>query len=348
MKLTIILIFAFLAMTLCGTGVPKSNLRIPGDHRPIDNLRYFFLTIFDQFGLDEPEDLIGCFDDKTAAIFFKSLFEFHEILTDTKERNEIRLHFDYLKLKILAKGLESVHECVIESDDYDELLDAMGVEERDSKKLMIYKYIYYQAEYEDLLEDFTSVVENLEDQDHKAAGIAYYRLLKRTVNNIKKLGVFFLANQGFGNGFSLRFGLSDPRDSLKCWNDSSSETFLKFLCGLSSAVVNGSWYESPVNARIWWDTWGSEIWDAIPDKVWSCLGDSKDYEMMIGKIGKDIFDDNFGELLLRYINNHRLNFFLTMKGIRHSFDKFNVNHAGFVFGHLIQRIARTSDDTIDE
>jgi len=248
------------------------------------------------------------------------------------------------------RPLKGIRECVERTQDYFNLLEALKVNETDPEKLMIYKFIYYQAEYESLLKDFNKIIDGLDSKDHKAAGLAYSKLLKNMVSVVKKDGLVYLANEGMMNGFAVNLDLNNPSDSLACWDNKTSSDYLNFVYAWAKAITDGSWNESPVNTQFFWRDIGKELFEKIPDSVWKCLSKSNDNQQFISKIGLDFYDDSFDDLFMRFINNHRLNYYLTMKGIQHSFDRYNFGHAGYVYGHFINQLAKsnsTDDGTME-
>jgi len=351
MKLFIVLTLALFAVASCDlTFLPKPEGVISDleDHRPIDDLRYFFMTLYKQFNLTDPDFIIECFCDKTATLFFKSLYEFNQLLNDTKERNEFKLHFDYLKLAALLKSLEDTAKCVIKTRDWDDLLNALEVEERDPQILALVNYIYYQARYSALLNDFVPLIIGLENKNHRKAGIAYSRLISNMVETVKYRGLHFIANQAFSNGFAVRLHLPTPGDSVRCFDNESAAAYLEFFLKLSEEISNGKWKESPINTHFFWRDYGKKIMEKIPKEDWGCVVGSHDYEVFYDRFGIRMYDREFLDLLLKYVNNNRLHYWMMMKSMKESFDNYNLGHAGSVWGHLIKRIIRSRGEIDSE
>jgi len=350
MKLTILFLFALFTASFCDLSfLQKQKITDLKDHRPLDYLHYFFLTLYDQYNLTEPVAIVNCFDDKTATRFFNSLYELHEIFNDTAERNNIKLHIDYAKLALLLRSLDDSLECAVGTDDFTRLLDALGIKDRHPENLAIYDYIYYQARYNALLQEFIPVVKSLDNNDNKKAAIAVSRVLSDMVSNYKKEGVYFIANQAFGNGIAMSLDIDDPNDSLKCWDNESSAHYLDFFYKLAEAVSEGGWRDSPINTHYFWKEQGEEIFKRIPSTVWDCVLASYDSRNLANALGIDIYTAEFREMMEKWITKNRLSYFMTLKGIKTSFESKNLNRAGNLVGDFLDKVSKVPhNDEEDE
>lgn len=349
MKLTLFVIFTLLALILCDTkteswykfGEESSTSESPKDHRKIDDLRSFYGKVFDKFKLSRPNQILNCFCDKTAGLFFDSLYDIHQILIDTNERNSVKLHLEFAKLMIKHRPLHDVFACIAMTQDFTDLLDALDIKQRNPRDFMIAKYVYYQAEYPDLVENFLPVIDGLDSKNYTAAGKAYANVIAKLVNSVKKQGLNFLAYEGFQNGIAVRLDIENPSDILECWDNENAGYYLEFLYRLSQYVTEGKWQDAPYNANKFWYETGRELMKKIPKEVGECVQKSEDNGLIRKTLGIDVESKEFLDLMLKYIGENRIHFFWMMKGLRHSFDHFNVNHAGYVWGHFLEQIAKS-------
>jgi len=227
------------------------------------------------------------------------------------------------------------------TQDFTDILDALDIKERNPKDFLITKYVYYQAEYPNLVEDFRPVIDGLDNKNHSAAGEAYANVIGNLVTAVKKQGLNFLAFEGLQNGIAVKLGVNNPGDILECFNNEYAGYYLEFLYRLSVVVSEGNWKDAFYSVNKFWYEEGKDLIKKIPKEVGECAENSTDNAEITEKLGIDVASEEFLDLMLKYIGENRLHFFWMMKGLRHSFDHFNLNHAGYLYGHFLERIAKS-------
>jgi len=341
MKLTILFLFALFTASFCDLSFfPKQETTDLKDHRPLDYLHYFFLTLFDQYNLTEPVAIVNCFNDKTATRFFNSLYDLHQIFIDTAERNTVKLHVDFAKFALVLRSLDDSLKCAAGTDDFSRLLDALGIQHKDPESLAIFDYIFYQARYNSLLQEFVPVIQGLDVNDNKEAAIAISRTLSNMVSSFKEEGVYSIANQAFGNGLAMSLDIDDPNDSLECWDDESSAHYLDFFYRLAEVISEGGWRDAPINTHYFWKEEGEEIFKRIPSTVWDCVIASYDSRNLANALGIDIYTAEFREMMEKWITKNRLSYFMILKGIKTSFENKNLHHAGSLWGDFLDKVSK--------
>ena len=344
MRYSALLLIALLALATCKLSFLSKNFDISDssdDNEPIDQ---FFEGFFDYYNLSRPSQILNCFCDKSASIFFDTLYEKYEVLKDSTERASLQLHIDYAKLSLLYKALESTNACAFLTQDITDLLDALNIKKRDPSKFGMALYLNYQAHYDDLYEAYQPLIDNLNAKNFTEAGRVYGDILNYTVTTIRKEGSSLQAFNGFGNGFSIQLDIDEPSDSLDCYDNDTSSVSLNFIYKLSVAVTDGKFYEAPVNTLNFWEKEGKDILSKLPKDVMDCDSQSNDHQLVSNKLGIDIYTEEFGDLMKRYINNHRLSYYGYLKGIRSSFEDHNFIHAGEAYAELISAIASKKTD----
>jgi len=343
----LIVILAIIALISCDTETKswykfgEESSSPPHDHSKMDNLRYFYQTFFGQYKLSRPNQILDCFCDKTADLFFQSLYDSHQILIDTNERNSIKLHLEFAKLMLTYRPLHDVFACIAMTQDFTDLLDALDIKQRNPRDFMIAKYVYYQAEYPSLVENFQPVIDGLDNKNHSAAGKAYANVIGDLVHSVKKEGLNYLAWEGFENGIVVRLDIENPTDILKCFDNEAAGNYLEFLYKMSEYVSEGKYVDAPYNANRFWYEVGEKLMKKIQDEVLECVKKSEDNQLIKKQLGIDVESREFLDLMLKYIGENRLHFFWMMKSLKHSFDHFNLNHAGYVYGHFLEQIAKS-------
>lgn len=339
MKLALF-ICALLALVSCHTfAFDNEDWTLDKTDKNKDDIMDFFEGVFNFFNLSSPSEINECFCDTSAALYFRLLKRFDKILADTKERNSIHLHLEIAKISLLCHALKNTHDCILNTKDFSDLLDALAVDEKHPYELKTILYTYYQAHYSDLFEGFKPILDNLNTQSHQAAGEAFAAMLNDTVNTIKEEGLLHLAFAGFANGGAISLGINDPDDSLKCYDDKSSGLILEFIYRLALVVSEGSFKEAAMNAFKFMETDGLEILQKIPKEDIECEENSKDNHELTMKLGIDVMSEKFGDLYIRYINDNRLHYYMFMSSLKKAFEHRNMHHAGSIYWQFLEAVA---------
>jgi hypothetical protein len=345
MKLTLCFLALLLALSSCET-VFRPQASTPeapqlSNEDPYKDVSEFYEGLFSHFGLDKPEQIINeCLCPKSSAIFLQSIYAFNQILIDVNNRDAARVHLDWAKEFILAILGHGSSGCVIETQDFSDLLEALGVE-RDPILTNVAGWLYYQADFPKLLEDYKPVIQNLDAKNFTAAGAAYGDIMKDNVDAVKDQGVHYLSLTGMNNGFALGLEIDLPNDSLKVWNDTTAAWDLAFLFGASRAVAAGKWWESYENLVKYWNEKGEDILGNIPMEVWEDLQGSDDNKKVTEKLGVDIMTKEFEDKMLAWIKKHPLKYHILSKLLQKNFDQLHFIHIGLLQACLVKEIAKS-------
>jgi len=345
MKLTLCFLALLLALTSCETVFrpQDSSPEIPqvSNDDPYKDVAEFFEGLFSHFGLDKPEQIIcECLCPKSSAIFLAEIYAFNQILIDVNNRDAARVHLDWAKEFFLGLFGHGTSGCIIESQDFSDLLEALGVE-RDPILTNIADWLYYQAYFPKLLEDYKPVIQNLDAKNFTAAGAAYGDIMNNTVEAVKNQGVHYLSHTGMNNGFGLGLEIDLPNDSLSVWNDTTAAYDLQFLFGASRAVAAGKWWDSYENLVKYWNEKGEDILGNIPMQVWEDLQASDDNKKVTEKLGIDIMSKEFEDLMLGWIKKHPLKYHFHSKLLQKNFEQLHFIHIGVLQAYLVKEIAKS-------
>jgi len=345
MKLTLFLLALFLAFASCETAL-RPLQTFPSSHQyptegPHKDVAEFFEGLFSRFGLDKPEQIIWeCFCDKTAAIYLEILRTWNQVLIDVNARDALHVHLDFAKELILSILDHSSSGCIIESQDFSNLLKAAGVE-RDPILTEISGWLYYQAYFPKFLEEYKPVIQNLDSKNFTAAGAAYGDIFQDNVDAVKNQGVHYLSHVGVQNGFALGLDIDLPNDSLTVWNDTTAAYDLEFAYEAAKAVADGHWCESFDNLVKFWKEKGEDILGHIPLSVWECLQGSDDNKKVTAKLGVDVMSKEFEELAAKWIKRHPWKYHAHAKLVKKNFEQLHFLHVGVLKAHLVKEIAKS-------
>ena len=340
-QLTLCFLALLLTFATCDTAFRPQGSTSEAPEDPYKDASEFFEGLFSRFGLDKPEQIIKeCLCPKSSAIFLKSIYAFNQILIDVNNRNAARVHIDWAKEYIFAILNHGFTGCMAETQDFSDLLEALGVE-RDPILGHIAEWLYYQADFPKLLEDNKPVIQNLDAKNFSAAGAAYGDIMQDNVDAVKNQGVHYLSHVGMNNGFALGLEIDLPNDTLSVWNDTTAARDLAFLFGASRAVAAGKWWESYENLVKYWNEKGEEVLGNIPMEVWEDLQASEDNKKVTEKLGVDIMTKEFEDKMLKWIKKHPLKYHIHAKLMQKNFDQLHFIHIGVLQACLVKEIAKS-------
>jgi len=310
----------------------------PSHHKEVDE---FWTGVFEGLKLKKPTELIECFGTLSGNVFFRKIRTVNELLQHSKEGCNLKLHTDYAQLEMLVKALEHTRKCMTETKDFQRLADSLDIT-GDSEALNKAKYLYYEAKFVELAEPFQKIVKEIDDGNFNNAGRSFAELFKNSVKDYKHTGEDLLAHQAFGNGLSGALGVSLPSDSLKCYNAKNAKILMDFFRGMSEAVTEGRWYKADETSSEYWESEGKNLLSKIPKKVWDCDMKSKETKEISEKLGIDIGSQEFRDKMFEYINDHNIMYYSYMRSMKLAIDKGDYLHAGAVYAHLIEAVAKAA------
>lgn len=338
----LILLATLLSLTLANS----LYLRAPGVQPISDSapscITDYYTALFAHFGLDQPSQILNCFDDKSAALYFTHLYQVTSLVQDAEARNKVKVHLDWVKLLLLHKQLEKVWGCIGSTEDLTKLLAALGTTERNPELWLLAKYIYYQANFGPLSESLPTVTSALDSKDFKTAGDAIANIINTTSSEIKTRGLALEALNGLWNGVHIGLELPDPQNVWSCWNNDTATVRLEFIYGMAAAVANGKQNDAAHNTEKWYQETGNELAKKIPDDAWKCWQQSDDTKAESAKLGVDITSDTFYERVSKFVHGHQAAYWHLQNAIKVSMEQHNFNHAGSAYAHLLQAAVKTN------
>jgi len=256
-------------------------------------------------------------------------------------RDTPQVHLDFVKMYWIAIQEHPTSDCIAQTQDFSDLVAALGIK-RDPMLDNIGNWLYYQADYSHMLDDYYSqVLQSLDAKNFTAAGDAYGVGMKQVVDAVKEQGFYYLAHAGLSNGFALGLDIDLPNDSLTVWNDTTAAYDLGFMIEATRAVAEGKWWESYENLVKFWEEKGEDILGHIPLSVWECLEGSDDNKKVTEKLGVDVMSKEFEDLALAWIKKHPWKYHAHAKLMLKSFEQLNVLHAGNLHAALVSEIAKS-------
>jgi len=301
----------------------------------------FWTGVFDALRLKKPTEIINCFGKVSGPVFFRKVRLMGSLLEHSKEGKNIRLHTDYAHLDLLMHALEHAHKCMADTNDFERMTHKLGVP-NDPEYLKKAKYIYFQAKFADITDDFKVIVDHIDKKEFELAGKDFGHLFKNAMKEYQHHGEDLLAQQAFGNGLSGALGLPYPKDCLKCYNAKNAKLWLDFFRGSADSITEGRWYKADDTAKDYWDKEGKDLLEQIPDKVWKCDLNSVESKRLAEELGIDLSSKEFMEKMWDYISDHNIMYYGYLRSMKVSFDRNDYLHAGAAYGHLLQAVAKHS------
>jgi len=310
----------------------------PSHHKEVDE---FWTGVFEDFKLPKPTDLINCFGTVSGQVFFRKMRTINDLLQHSKAHDNLKLHTDYVQFEVLMQALEHAHTCMVQSHDFERLTDALHIS-HDIGEIKRAKYLYFEAKYASLADDYKGIVEAVDSKDFNKAGKLFGELFRKCVKDYKKQGEDLLAYQAFGNGISGTLGVALPSDSLNCYSSKDAKVLLDFFRGISHAVADGRWYHADKSTLNYWEKEGKALLEKVPSKVWNCDMKSSDSKQISEKVGMDLNSQEFRDKMWTYVNDHNIMFYSYLRTMNSAFEKNDYLHAGATYAHLVEAIVKST------
>jgi len=334
------IIILFVASTYAHSWFKTSEPPISDPSQPFRDASAFFEGFFNYFNLPKPSQIPECFSPDTASSFFKELNKAHKLLVAMNNREVLPLRSEFFKQYLFGIVHPSLTACIALTQDFDNLLKELGIHQKDPELFANANFLYSQAYFVKLLDNFEPMMENFEAKDYYPAGKAYGKLINDLVNSIKNEGLGYLAIKGFSNGFDT---LGEVKDSENLLSESSiylggvAMELLKELTNVISEGESEQAYENNVN---FWKGKGKEILEQIPSFVWRLgLVEGKDLTEVVGN---HILNWIYDEKRMKYIQEHQMNYYTRMKLIGDNLNHLHVIQAGYLYADFIKGIDTSS------
>jgi len=341
MKLILFATFLTLALT------SPLYFRVPGLTKTISDsapssITDYYTSFFAFYGLDQPNQILRCFNEKNAWLYFQHVYGVADLVKDAESRDKLHVHLDWLKLKALKKSLEGLHGCIAQTEDFSKLLEALGAKERNPHLFKIVKYTYLQANFGKLSERLPHLTGAIDEKNFTKAGHIAACIVNKTSSEIKSTGLALQALNAFWNGVHLELGLPDAESVWGCWNNETAFIRLEFIYGLSHAVSEGKWSDAAYNSGKWYEEKGKELLKKIPQEAWKCWKTCNDTLIESAKLKVDIASPEYWDQVNKFVHGKQAIFWQIQKAIKESLDHHNFIHAGGAYANLLKAAAKTS------
>jgi len=253
----------------------------------------------------------------------------------------LKLHTDYAQFEVIIHALEHSDNCMVQTKDFESLMDTLRIS-HDPQILNKAKYLYFQAKFGSLADEFKFIVEEIDSKNFNKAGKTFAELSKRHVKDFKKIGEDVLSYQAFSNGISGTLGLPLPSESIACYSSKDAKSLMDFFRGFSHAVNEGRWYKSEHSAAEYWEKEGKELLEKVSKKAWNCDMNSSDTKQMGEKLGLDLNGQEFRDKMWDYLNDHNIMFYSYLRTMNMAFEKNDYLHAGSAYAHLLEAVAKSA------
>jgi len=310
----------------------------PSHHKDIDE---FWTGVFEAFRLPKPAELINCFGSVSGKIFFRKIQTINNLLMHSKGHDMVKLHTDYTQFEVLMHALAHSHKCMVETKDFERLTDALHIP-HDPEVLMKAKYLYYQAKFDTLAEEYKGVYNEVVNKNFNKAGKVFAEVFKKAASEYNRQGEDLLALQAFGNGLSETLGLPLPAAKVNCYNGKDAKLVMDFFKGLSHAVAEGKWYRADSSASDYWSSEGKSLLEKIDKKVLKCDMNSHDSKNLNEKLGLDLSSKEFREKMCDYTTDHNIMFYSYLRTMNSAFEKNDYLHAAAAYAHLLEAVSKSS------
>jgi hypothetical protein len=301
-------------------------------------LSEFMEGLFNYFSLPKPTEIIDCFGELPSHVFLKIFKEKYKLLKDTNEKNTLSLEMDFKKIDAMRFSMQDTISCVSKTQDVTKLFDQLGIQDKDPESISRLFYIYYQARYETLLESFKPLIEDLESKRYSDAGYKYGKILSAAAGALSKEGSSYLALYALKSGIISGLDLDCPVDCIKCYNNETAETGIRFFKELVKAIVEGGWKDIETTGEKFWENKGRTIFGQFPESVFRCDMESEVTKKLNEKTGVVFGSEEFITLLRKYAREHNYTFYSYAKIMQHLLDNDDYILAGKTCGHFLESV----------
>jgi len=229
---------------------------------------------------------------------------------------------------------------MVQTKDFERLMGALHIP-NDPQILKKAKYLYFQAKFATLADEYKTVIDEIDSKNFNKAGKVFGELFKKSVKDFKKTGEDLIAYQAFGNGLSGALDVPLPSESVNCYNDKEAKLMMDFFRGFARAITEGKWYKADQTAAEYWEKEGKALLEKVPSKAWNCDMNSSDTKKLEEKIGLDLNSQEFRDKMFEYLTDHNIMFYSYLRTMHYAFEKNDYLHAGSAYAHLLEAVAKS-------
>jgi len=318
----------------------NSKESCPSHHKDIDE---FWTGAFEALNLPKPVELINCFGKVSEKIFFAKIRTINNLLMHSRGHDMMTMHASMVQLEAILPALEPAHKCVVATKDFERVASALDLP-RDLEALKNAEFIYYQAKFDILFEQFKTVYHEVEAKNYNQAGINFGNVFKKAAAEYKKQGEDLITFQAFSNGLSEGLSLPLPSQRINCYTSKDAKLAIDFFRGWSRAVAEGTWYKADSSVSEYWEKEGKSLLEKIDKKVIKCDMDSNESKHLNDKLGVDISSKEFRDQMSAFIKDHNIKFYTYLRTMNSAFEKNDYFHGAGAYAQLLSAIAKPTKE----
>lgn len=300
------------------------------------NLNLFYNGWFGYFGLQQTE-VIQCYTAFTAANYFQELAAEWRLANATAQANKANMETYAALVITLNSTLASTSNCVVNTQQYQELLIAAHINTFNKKLSLMLHNLYYQAYYGEWFRVMDPVMTLLENQQFHQAGRIYGALFELFAKNASSSHEYYMAYKGFVNGLFLYFNISEPEQMPSCYNDTTAQNAFNFYY-YWARTVNTSTLNNVINNTIlYFETIGKQI-EELTKTQRLCENTTANYVALSNALGAQIYSPTFRQAVLTYMENDVVNYVTTFLEISTFFGANSAQAAGGTYGNFFDQV----------
>jgi len=308
------------------------------------DLNDYYNGIWAFFNLTQT-NAITCWNDVTAETYFEYLQAFYDMCGAFVVADQVNVNIYFAQVVALNATMYEPIQCVLNSQDYQNLLVAMNVSNFNKSVENILQEIYYQGHIGDWYLAWGPIYNLLTAASYNDAGYAYAPVLQTMSNNGSHTNAFFEALEAFQNGIFFWTNLTTPFELPLCYNDSSAHNFISFIFLWSQTVYNSTVGNVVNNTNSWFANQGAQLLPLL-EPIFNCEDTTGDQSRLNAALGVDIHSQAFQTDVNNYINNDTQTYFNIFSKMYDLFINYNPLAAGIVYGEFLVLVAASANAEI--
>jgi ribosomal protein S8 len=303
------------------------------------DLNDYYNGVWAYFNLSQ-SNAISCWNDITAENYFQYLQAFYDLAGSFSAGDHANSAIYSAEVEALNVTLYEPLQCVLNSQDYQNLLVAMGISNFNKSLESIMNNMYYQGHLADWFVSWGSIYNLLIGAEYNQAGYAYAPILQTMSQNGTQQNAYFEALEAFQNGMFFWTNLTTPFELPTCYNASSAQPFVDFLFLWTQTVYNSTVENVVNNTNAWFTGSGGQLIPII-QPIFNCEDTTQDQVRLNNALGIDIHSQAFQNALEAYINNDTQVYYNIFSKMYDMFTNFNPMAAGVMYGEFVILVAQS-------
>jgi hypothetical protein len=303
------------------------------------DLNDYYNGVWAYFNLTQT-NAISCWNDITAENYFQYLQAFYDLAGSFSAGDHTNSAIYSAEVEALNATLYEPLQCVINSQDYQNLLVAMGISNFNKSLESIMNNMYYQGHLADWYVSWGSIYNLLLDAEYNQAGYAYAPILQTMTLNGSMSNIYSEALEAFQDGIFYWVNLTTPFELPTCYNNSIAQTNIDFLAGWTEAVYNST-EENCLNATN--DYFAGIGGQLIPilKPAWACEDATQDQVRLNNVLGIDVHSQQFQTAVSNWMQNNTATYYNIFSDIHIQFVNYNPLSAGVIYGEFLELVAQS-------